>query len=92
MKDYEKLKQLLESQERFPVRYTFKFVGRNSDAFARAVSHFEGKHPHLRHEQTRESSGGKHVAKTYVVDAQSAEAIIEVYRAIELIEEVLVVL
>jgi putative lipoic acid-binding regulatory protein len=91
-KDYSKIKELLEHQENFPLRFTFKFIGRNSSGFARAVESLEGSHPKLRHESTRESSGGKHLAKTYVFEAADADAIIAIYRAIETLEDVMIVL
>jgi putative lipoic acid-binding regulatory protein len=91
-KDYAKIKELLETQESFPLRFTYKFIGKNSEAFTRAVKRLEHAFPTLKHELSRESSGGKHLSKTYVLTAKDAEAIIEIYRAIELIEDVLVVL
>lgn len=91
-KDYAKIQELLKGQEKFPLRFTYKFIGRNTDAFNEAVAKLEHAFPSLKHEHTRESSGGKHLSKTFVFDAADAEAIIEIYRAIEVLEDVLVVL
>lgn len=91
-KDYTKIKELLEAQEKFPLRFTYKFIGHNSAEFAQAVARLERSFPSLRHELTRESSHGKHLSKTFVLEAPDAEAIVEIYRAIELLEDVLIVL
>jgi putative lipoic acid-binding regulatory protein len=91
-KDYAKLKQLLEEQETFPLSFTYKFIGHHTPAFAKAVDELERKFPGLKHELSRESSGGKHLAKTYRYDAADAEAVLDVFRAIELLEDLLIVL
>jgi putative lipoic acid-binding regulatory protein len=91
-KDYSKLKELLEAQETFPSRFTYKFVGRNSDKFARSVERLEQAYPALRHETTRKSANDQHMSKTYLFEAPSADAIIDVFRAIEQIEDLLVIL
>jgi putative lipoic acid-binding regulatory protein len=91
-KDYAELKRLLEDLETFPHRFTFKFIGRHSETFALSVAKLEQRFPGLRHEQSRESNGGKHVAKTYTMEATSADEIIDVFKAIEKVEDVLVVL
>jgi putative lipoic acid-binding regulatory protein len=92
MKDYVKLQQMLEDHETFPHSFTYKFIGRNTPEFASSVAALERDTPALKPVASRESSGGAHLAKTYVFDAPSAEAIIDVYRAIEKLKDLMVVL
>ncbi len=91
-KDYAKLKELLEEQEKFPLDFTFKFVGRHTPAFAQSVGSLQKKFPGLKETHSRESSGGKHVAKTFSFNAPDADSILDVFKAIEKLEDVLVVL
>lgn len=92
MKDYSKLKTLLEVEETFPLDFVFKFVGRNSPAFAQSSHGLKTSFPALQETHSRESSGGKHVAKTFSFVAPDAESIVAIFKAIEKLEDVLVVL
>lgn len=92
MKDYSKLKQMLEDQEAFPLQFTFKFIGRSSTAFATSTKVWELSFPGLRHQGTRASSNGQHTSVTYIYEAPDADTIIAIYRAIEKIEDILIVL
>ncbi|MGK5083823.1 DUF493 domain-containing protein [Bdellovibrionota bacterium FG-1] len=92
MKDYTQLRTLLAAQETFPCPFTYKFIGLNSPGFAAAVVLFEKSFPSITHQSTRESAGGKHLSKTYVFEAADVDAIIEVYRAIEKLEDLVIVL
>lgn len=91
-KDYEKLKALLEEQETFPLAFTYKFIGFQSPAFAASVSRLERAFPGLVHELDRESSGGKHLAKTYRYEAADVDAIIVIFQAIEKLDDLVIVL
>lgn len=93
MKDYAKLTELLKTTEKFPLRFTYKFIGRKTEAFESSIRALEKEFPPLRRESSRESANGQHLSVTYVFDAApNAEILIEVYRAIEKLHDVLVVL
>lgn len=92
MKDYTNLKHLLQETETFPLRFTFKFIGRNTPAFSAGVAALERTFPVLTHEMTRQSAGGNHISKTYAFDAPNADIIIAVFVEIERIEDLLVML
>lgn len=78
----------------FPGPFMFKVIGGNSDAFVanvvQAVINALGEvEPEVK---TRESSGGKHVAVTVDVSVESAEAVLDVYSAFQMVEGVRFVL
>ena len=66
----------------FPGPYTFKVIGSNSDAFVDSVVGVvtdalgESADPEV---STRESSGGKHVSVTVLVEVGDAESVLEIY-------------
>ncbi len=91
-KDYSQLKALLESQEKFPTTYLHKFIGKNTVAFHGGVSGLEKRFATLTLELSRESVGGKHVAKTYRFGASSADEIIELLKATDQVPDLLMVL
>jgi putative lipoic acid-binding regulatory protein len=91
-KDYSKLKSLLEEQEKFPLHFIFKFIGRNTPVFLEGVKSLEATFPTLKHEMTRKSAKDQHIAMTYAISAPNAHLIIEVFRAIEKIEDLLIIL
>jgi putative lipoic acid-binding regulatory protein len=91
-KDYAKLRSLLEEQETFPLSFTYKFIGFHTPAFHASVSRLERAYPALTHEMDRESSGGKHLAKTYRYEAPDARAIIEIFQSIEKLDDLVIVL
>ena len=92
MKDYQKLKELLEEQEQFPVQFTYKFIGRNSSRFLDSVKKLEQQFPALKHEGQRLSANQAHSSQTYSYNAPSAQAIIDVFQAIEKLDDILMVL
>ncbi len=90
--DYAKLRELLNQQETFPVDFHLKFVGKNSEAFARGVTRFENEHPQLKETSRRLSAQANHLALSYVFSAKSADHIIAVLERAALIEDVQIVL
>ena len=92
MKDYTQLKLLLESLESFPLQFTYKFIGRNTANFRTAVTQFEALFPSLKTEGSRLSGNQAHLSMTYSLSAPTAQHIIDVFQAIEKIEDVLIVL
>ncbi len=81
MDKYTKLHALLEAQETFPTQYTHKFIGRNSPAFAAGMQTLEERFPTLTLETARATRSESYLAVTYTLEADSAEAIIEVLEA-----------
>lgn len=89
---YEKLKALLDQDQTFPHEFTYKFIGQNSPAFRAGVAEWVAKHPTIRKVSERESAGGNHLACTYDFLAPSSNAIISIFREIEKIPDIRVVL
>jgi putative lipoic acid-binding regulatory protein len=77
---YAKLRELLEAQG-FPHEFTHKFVGDNSAEFQAAVQAMEASIPGLQLQSRRESSGGQHVAYTYILRVNAAEEVVFLYEA-----------
>ena len=92
MRDYEQLKKLLEDQETFPHRFIVKFIGKNGPRFATGIDVFEKRYPKLTLQSARTSAGDGHLAMTYALQADNADEIIEVLKAVAVIDDVLVIL
>ena len=92
MKDYTKLKSLLKEDETFLLRFTYKFIGRNSPKFQAAIVKFEAQFPTLQAHGSRLSVNQNHLAVTYHFVAAAPEAIIEIFQAIEKTEDLLMML
>ncbi len=92
MRDYSRIKALLLEQDTFPLDFTFKFIGYNSPKFADGVSQLEKAFPTLKAAGRKETTGGLNVSLTYQFVAPSADAIIEVFRALEKVEDIRIVL
>ena len=89
---YESLRALLNSQETFPTLYTHKFIGRNTGAFGAGVKSLEERFPALRLKTSRTTRSEAHLSLTYVFEAESAEAIIEVLEYTHGIEDLYMML
>jgi putative lipoic acid-binding regulatory protein len=92
MKDFSKLRSLLESEERFPLPYLLKFIGRNSPRFGEGVQAFERKFPDLKLQARRESAKAKHVSLTYGFVATDPDQVIDIYREASELPDLLVIL
>jgi len=84
--------RLLEESETFPHVYVFKWVGRNSEAFGKALENLESRFTGLSKQSDRLSSGGAHRAVTYSFRAENAGQIIEILRASEGLADLLMTL
>lgn len=91
MPKYQRLRELL-TKEPFPHSFTFKFVGKNSPEFEKGVREFELKHPELVQRSRRHSGNKNHVSLTYTLDADSPDVIVETYRSIAKIQDLVMVL
>jgi putative lipoic acid-binding regulatory protein len=91
MKNIESLRAALE-KEVFPLPYTIKLIGRNTDAFNLGIRGLENAHPKLKLQSQRESDGGKHLAYSFHAVMKSPDEIIEIYRYATAIPDLLVLL
>lgn len=91
-RDYQKFKELLEQQEKFPLDYTVKLIGRNSDRFKDGLLDFQVRYPILKQVSSRASSGGANLAVTYSFMAQNADEIIALSEQASTIPDLLVML
>ena len=91
MPQYQRLRELL-GNETFPHHFPFKFVGKQSAAFEAGVRALETQFPGLVLQTRRQSANQKHLSVTYTLEAESAEIIIEILRAIAVIPDVLIIL
>jgi hypothetical protein len=89
--NFDKLRELLE-KEQYPLDYTFKFIGKNTQRFASGLHALEGTFSKLSLQGSRESSGAQHLAVTYVLKALDAEEIISVLNRVTQVEDLLVIL
>ncbi len=73
--DYEKLKELLLENKKWPLMYMFKFIVPNSEGRVEKVVGMLPKHGKVTYKHTKNL---KHVSVTCTVSMKSADAIIEV--------------
>jgi putative lipoic acid-binding regulatory protein len=96
---YAKLKDLLDhpdAEQKFPFEFSYKFIGANTDAFRAGVvaweKNWERTHPTFKRVSERESTNGNHLALTFTFLAPNSDAVVEIFRSIENLPEVKVVL
>jgi putative lipoic acid-binding regulatory protein len=90
--DLERLRALLDEIEEFPHVYTLKFIGLNTERFSNSLSGLRLAFPALPEPTSRESSGGRHLAITYVITVGSSQEILDLYALVAKIEDVVIVL
>jgi putative lipoic acid-binding regulatory protein len=90
--DYDRLKSLLESQEKFPYDFILKFIGVNSPAFLDGVRNLGAMYPQLRKVGERKSAKGSNLALTFMFRARNADEIITLLKSVSTIPDVKVVL
>ncbi len=78
-----RIKELLESEENFPLSYTFKFIV-PTHKLSEIVSLF----PDEDNLSTRPSSKGSYISVTVVREVESADHVIRVYESVSVIEGV----
>ncbi len=86
MKDYEKLRELLLENKKWPLLYMFKFIVPNKDGMVDKVVSMLPKHGTFSYNHTKNL---KHVAITCKASMKSADAIIEVTEKIAIIDGVI---
>lgn len=81
LKDTSRLRALL-AEERFPLEYLHKFIGKNTPAFSSAVSAMEARFPRVTRVSVRESGQNQtYVAYTFSLHAQHVDEIVELWTA-----------
>ncbi len=80
---YQKLKETLDKEEKWPLRYMFKFVCPNKAA---TIASVEEKIAAPRKMQRKISKNGNYVSLSIVLEMPDSESIIEKYRSVEGIE------
>jgi hypothetical protein len=91
-KDYTKLRELLLAQERFPLQYLHKFIGKNTPSFDQGVADWQAQHPLAVCQSNRLSRNGGHRAMTYVFTAGTVDELISMLEATDRITDLLMVL
>ncbi len=80
----DRIKNLLESEESFPLQYTFKFIV-PSARLANILSLF----PEEEQLSTKPSAKGNYISVTIIRSVNSADEVIKVYQSVSVIEGVL---
>ena len=86
MQDYEKLKELLANNKKWPMLYMFKFIVPNEDGKVQQVVDLLPKHGTVTYNHTKNL---KYVSVTCRVSMKSANAIIDVTSKVAIIEGVM---
>lgn len=91
-KDYSKLRELLVAQERFPLDYLHKFIGRNTREFAAGLADWIKGHPGASCQSDRLSANQGHRSLTFVFRAADVDALISMLQATDRIPDLVMVL
>lgn len=83
MKDFNKLQELLEANEQWPIDYNFKFIVK-TDQLAPLLARLESYKT-----SSRESKNGTYISVTAVKSMSSASEIIAVYQSLSDIEGII---
>lgn len=95
MKSHLPPKELLEATHEFPGPYTFKVIGNANEKFVQDVVTAVRTGLSLEYDppfQSRQSSGGRHIALTFEPIAESPEQILAVYAELQQTEGVVLLL
>lgn len=79
-----RIKELLETEESFPLNYTFKFIV-PTHKLSEIVSLF----PDEKNLSTRPSSKGSYISVTVIREVKNADEVIRVYESVSVIEGVM---
>ena len=90
--DYGKLRELLLAQEKFPLDYLHKFIGRNSDAFSAGLADWAKCHPAATCQADRLSANQGHRSVTYIFRAPDVDALIAMLQATDRIPDLVMIL
>ena len=79
-----KIKELLESEENFPLRYVFKFIVPTS-----SLSKILALFPEEKELSTKPSAKGNYISVTIVRIVDSADEVLKVYESVSVVDGVL---
>jgi putative lipoic acid-binding regulatory protein len=91
-KDYTRFRELLIAQERFPLSYLHKLIGRNTEAFEQSLAAWQKRHPGAECQSSRLSEGGSHRAVTFVLKVKDADELIEILKETDQLADLVMVL
>jgi putative lipoic acid-binding regulatory protein len=89
--DFTKFKELLEKQEKFPLDYLHKFVGKHTSEFRTGAKALENQF-HLKLQSERLSSNAQHLSFTFIFNAQNSDQVVDLLRATYLIDDLIYIL
>lgn len=87
-----RLMALLDEQHSFPMTYTHKIVGKNTDVFRNALHELVKKFTELKIVSEKQTSTGAHVSVTFEMTASGSHAIADLVEMSGEIPDVLFVL
>jgi hypothetical protein len=91
-KDYARLRELLVTQERFPLEYLHKFIGRNTPAFDAGVQAWKDRHRPISCPSDRLSASQGHRSITFVLQMDTVDELIAMLEATDAIPDLVMVL
>ena len=81
---YSNLKGILESEEKWPLNYMFKFICPNEQSSIQEV-HKSFKNDNATY-QEKISKNGKYIALTFITKMQNSDSIIQRYRSLNKVD------
>lgn len=78
-----RIKSLLEEEESFPLKYTFKFIV-PTQKLSEIISLFPGEE----NLSTKASSKGSYISVTIIKEVQNADEVVKVYESVSVIDGV----
>jgi putative lipoic acid-binding regulatory protein len=85
----ERLRETLLETESFPLKYTHKIIGKNSERFRISVAQCTSPFENASCTQERTSQNGNHVSLTFEVQAETADHVVEFIQATLQIEDLI---
>jgi hypothetical protein len=80
----DKIKELLEAEESFPLRYVFKFIVPTA-----SLSNILSLFPEEKNLSTKPSAKGNYISVTIVRNVDNADEVVQVYKSVSVIDGVL---
>jgi len=84
--------ELRLKNESYPQTFRFKFVGKNTGTFETGTKDLEALFPEMVMENLRYSKNESYVSYTYCLDVTSADEVLGVYKAIQNLSDLEVIL
>ena len=84
--------ELRLKEETYPQTFRFKFVGKNTSLFETGTRDLEGLFPELVMENLRYSKNESYASYTYCLEVSCADEVLAVYKAIQRLSDLEVIL